>query len=105
MISVNENGQKKTVSITHQCCHGYGRRADADISKTCEKMDLLPIMETSEKLGAKEFVKAAKNSGLEEMLTKKNVTLFLPTDASFTEFSEQMFESVGIFISVFFRYR
>lgn len=51
-------------------------------------------METSEKLGAKEFVKAAKNSGLEDMLTKKNVTVFLPTDASFTEFSEQMFESV-----------
>lgn len=57
-------------------------------------MDLQPIMETSEKLGAKEFIKAAKNNGLEDMLTKKNVTVFLPTDASFTEFSEQMFESV-----------
>lgn len=60
-------------------------------------MNLLPVMETSEKLGAKEFVKAAKNNGLEEMLTKKNVTLFLPTDTSFTEFSEQMFESVVTF--------
>lgn len=59
-------------------------------------------METSEKLGAKEFVKSAKNSGLEDMLTKKNVTVFLPTDASFTEFSEQMFESVRYQNSVLF---
>lgn len=93
-ISVNENGQKKTISITHQCCHGYGRASDAEIQKPCEKMNLRPIMETSEKLGAKEFIKTAKNNGLEDMLTKKNVSLFLPTDASFTEFSEQMFESV-----------
>lgn len=91
---INENGQTKTVSITRECCHGYGRQTDADVSKTCEKLDLVSVMETSEKLGAKEFVKAAKNNGLEDMLTKKNVTLFLPTDASFTEFSEQMFESV-----------
>lgn len=53
-------------------------------------------METSEKLGGKEFVKAAKNNGLEEMLTKKNVTVFLPTDASFADYSEQMFESVSL---------
>ncbi|KAJ6635572.1 Transforming growth factor-beta-induced protein ig-h3, partial [Pseudolycoriella hygida] len=90
---VNENGKTKTVSITRQCCHGYGRRNDGDVTKTCEKLNLVSVMETSEKLGAKEFVKSAKHNQLEDMLTKKNVTLFLPTDASFTEFSEQMFES------------
>lgn len=92
--SVNENGKTKTISITRQCCHGYGRQTDVDVSKTCEKLNLVSVMETSEKLGAKEFAKSAKNNGLEDMLTKKNVTVFLPTDASFTEFSEQMFESV-----------
>lgn len=90
---VNENGKTKTVSITRQCCHGYGRQNDADVGKTCEKLNLVSVMETSEKLGGKEFVKAARNNGLEDMLTKKNVTVFLPTDASFTDYSEQMFES------------
>lgn len=80
--------------MIRQCCHGYGRPSTADMSQPCEKMNLESVMETSEKLGAKEFIKAAKNNGLEDMLTKKNVTVFLPTDASFTEFSEQMFESV-----------
>lgn len=46
------------------------------------------------KLEGKEFIRSAQKSELDEVF-KKNVTLFLPTDASFTEFAENALESVS----------
>lgn len=57
-------------------------------------MELVSVAETSEKLGAKEFIRSAKNNGLEEKLFT-NVTIFAPNDDAFTSFSEEMFESVS----------
>lgn len=95
--SVNERGRKKTISTVHQCCHGYGRKRNNQISSVmapCEKMDLASLIETSIKLDGKEFVRSAQKNELEDAL-KKNVTVFLPTDASFTEFAENALESVS----------
>lgn len=89
---VSKNGAKKTMTVTHQCCHGYGRAPNADVTAPCEKIDLKSIVLTAEEMGAKEFIKTARNNGLEEKLLS-NITLFLPTDQAFTEFSEQMFEN------------
>lgn len=89
---ISQNGSKKTLTVTHQCCHGYGRRPNADMTTPCEKIDLKSIAATADELGAKEFIKSARNNGLEEKLLS-NITLFLPTDTAFTEFSEQMFEN------------
>lgn len=51
-------------------------------------------METSEKLEGREFIRSAQKNDVDEAL-RKNVTLFLPTDTRFTEFAEQMLESVS----------
>lgn len=63
----------------------------------CEELNLKSVIETSEKLEGREFVRSAQKNDVDDHL-KKNVTLFLPTDAAFTEFAEQMLESVIIFI-------
>lgn len=60
----------------------------------CEKLDLHPIAETAENLNGKEFVRAVQKNSLESKLTN-NVTLFLPIDSAFTEFAEQMLETVS----------
>lgn len=62
----------------------------------CEKIDLHPITETADKLNGKEFIRAVDKNSLKSHLTK-NVTLFLPIDTAFTEFAEQMLESVSFF--------
>lgn len=83
--------------MTHQCCRGYGRRRNsrsANIHLPCEELNLRSIIETSEKLQGREFVRSAQKNDADESL-RKNVTLFLPTDTTFTEFAEQMLESVS----------
>lgn len=88
----NLQGKKRTVTVTRQCCYGYNR---AKGQQYCEKIDWVPVIATAEKLGANEFIRSAKNNGLEEKLTE-NITLFVPLDGAFTDFSEQMFETVGV---------
>lgn len=51
------------------------------------------MIETSERLNGREFVRSAQKNDIDDEL-RKNITLFLPTDATFTEFAEQLLESV-----------
>jgi len=81
------------VTVSYQCCHGFGRARNARLTDPCIKVDLDSVMETAEKMGGKDFIQTAKTAGLEDML-KKNVTVFLPTDKKFKDFSEHMVESV-----------
>lgn len=88
---------KKTISTIHQCCHGFGRKKNsrsANIFMPCEELNLRSVIETSEKLNGKEFIRAAQKNDVDSYL-RKNVTVFLPTDAAFSEFAEQMLESVS----------
>lgn len=97
--SVDENGRKKTLSVTQQCCRGFGRRKDsksANIFMPCEELHLRSLIETSERLNGREFIRSAQKNDIDDEL-RKNVTLFLPTDATFTEFAEQLLESVCFF--------
>lgn len=97
--SVDENGRKKTLSVTQQCCRGFGRRKDsksANIYMPCEELHLRSLIETSERLNGREFIRSAQKNDIDDEL-RKNVTLFLPTDATFTEFAEQLLESVCFF--------
>lgn len=94
--SVNEQDRKKTLKVTHQCCHGFARKPNADVYAECEKIDLRSVAETGVKLGANEFLKIAKKNDLEEIL-QSNVTVFMPTDSSLKDLSEDMLESVSIF--------
>lgn len=92
---VDENGRKKTLSVTQQCCRGFGRRKDsksANIYMPCEELHLRSLIETSERLSGREFIRSAQKNDIDDEL-RKNVTLFLPTDATFTEFAEQLLES------------
>ncbi|XP_062560812.1 transforming growth factor-beta-induced protein ig-h3 isoform X2 [Armigeres subalbatus] len=88
----NDNGRKRTVKVTRQCCHGYARARNGPPNTQCEKVDLHPIAETAERLGAKEFVGTLKKSGLESML-EKDVTLFAVLDSAYSQFTEQMWEN------------
>ncbi|GAB0094832.1 transforming growth factor-beta-induced protein ig-h3 [Sergentomyia squamirostris] len=87
----NRDGQKYTVTVTHMCCHGYERARDGR-GTSCKKVDLHSVEETAESLGAKEFITSTKNNGLGEKITE-NITMFVPLDSAFTDFSEKMFES------------
>ncbi|XP_064540785.1 transforming growth factor-beta-induced protein ig-h3 isoform X3 [Drosophila montana] len=90
---VNQNGKKKTVRLTRQCCHGYGRPRNADFTMHCEKIEIKDIEATAADMGAKQFIDSAKSAGeLGDMLgsgTGKKVTLFVPNDAAFQEYRGQ----------------
>ncbi|XP_058821711.1 transforming growth factor-beta-induced protein ig-h3 isoform X2 [Topomyia yanbarensis] len=88
----NHNGRKRTVKVTRQCCHGYARPRNGPPNAQCEKMDLYPMAETVERLGAKEFISTLKKSGLDSILDK-DVTLFVVPDSAYTRFTEQMWEN------------
>lgn len=95
--SADEQGRKKTLTVTQQCCRGYGRKKNsksANIEMPCEEVHLRSLIETSERLNGLEFIRAAQKNDADNEL-RQNVTLFMPTDAVFTEFAEQLLESVG----------
>ncbi|KAH8265553.1 hypothetical protein KR038_010486, partial [Drosophila bunnanda] len=87
---VNQNGKKKTLTLTRQCCYGYGRPRNADFTTPCEKIDIKDVEATASDMGAKEFLESARSAGeLAEMLgggNGKKVTLFVPNDAAFVEY-------------------
>ncbi|XP_016960915.1 periostin isoform X3 [Drosophila biarmipes] len=87
---VNQNGKKKTLTLTRQCCYGYGRPRNADFATPCEKIDIKDVEATASDMGAKQFLESARSAGeLAEMLgggSGKKVTLFVPNDAAFLEY-------------------
>ncbi|XP_032595656.1 transforming growth factor-beta-induced protein ig-h3 isoform X2 [Drosophila grimshawi] len=90
---VNQNGKKKTLTMTRQCCHGYGRPRNADFTTPCEKIEIKDIEATAADMGAKQFIESAKSAGqLGDMLASgsgKKVTIFAPIDAAFQEYRGQ----------------
>ncbi|XP_070138020.1 transforming growth factor-beta-induced protein ig-h3 isoform X2 [Drosophila bipectinata] len=90
---VNQNGKKKTLTLTRQCCYGYGRPRNADFTTPCEKIDIKDVEATASEMGAKQFLESARSSGeLADMLgagNGKKVTLFVPNDAAFVEYRGQ----------------
>lgn len=88
--SVNQNGKKKTLTLTRQCCYGYGRPRNADFTTPCEKIDIKDVEATASDMGAKQFLESARTAGeLADMLgagSGKKVTLFVPNDAAFMEY-------------------
>ncbi|KAH8369235.1 hypothetical protein KR009_005189, partial [Drosophila setifemur] len=90
---VNQNGKKKTMTVTRQCCYGYGRPRNADFTTLCEKIDIKDVETTAGEMGAKQFLESARSAGeLAEMLgggSGKKVTLFVPNDAAFVEYRGQ----------------
>ncbi|XP_055848484.1 transforming growth factor-beta-induced protein ig-h3 [Episyrphus balteatus] len=98
------NGKKKTLTVTRQCCQGFGRRPNAEYTEHCEKMEMKSFEDAATDMGGNEFMRSVKNNGLEGMLTS-NVTLFLPTNEAFTTFSEQMFENNLVYVPMGSRHR
>lgn len=79
--------------MTKQCCHGFSRPRTSDVTAACEKLDVKSFTETAEQLGSKEFMRSVGKNDLKEKFDD-NITLFMPTDEAFTDFSEQMLENV-----------
>ncbi|XP_023159763.2 transforming growth factor-beta-induced protein ig-h3 isoform X2 [Drosophila hydei] len=90
---VNQNGKKKMVTLTRQCCYGYGRPRNADFTVPCEKIEIKDIEATAADMGAQQFIESAKSAGeLGNMLSNgqgKKMTLFIPNDAAFQEYRSQ----------------
>lgn len=53
-------------------------------------MEIKGIDATAADMGAKEFVATAKNVGISEVLGSKNVTIFMPVDAAFNNYVDQL---------------
>jgi len=88
IISSNQQGRKKTVTVTMQCCHGFARKPPAGV---CEKVDLRSIEETAEKLGCTQFIKSALgDNDLKELMEGQNLTIFMSADERFMEFSQHL---------------
>ncbi|CAO1408001.1 unnamed protein product [Diamesa tonsa] len=87
-ITSDKQGKEKTVVITNQCCHGFVRQRGG----YCEKIDLVSIMELAKTLGAEQFTKSAVTNDLKGIMDS-NITIFMPFDEAFMEFSETMLEN------------
>ena len=87
-ITSDQQGKEKTVVITNQCCHGFARQRGG----YCEKIDLVSIMELAKSLGAEQFAKSAVTNDLKGIMDS-NITIFMPFDEAFMEFSETMLEN------------
>lgn len=84
----NENGKQKTVTTTSTCCYGFKRGR----SGFCEKFELLTMAQIGDKLNAKQFISNAEKNDLQEMM-ESNVTIFMPTDTSFMEYSQNIVDN------------
>lgn len=58
-------------------------------------VEMKPVTDVLNDMGAKEFVSLIKSSGLEEKLDAQNMTIFVPSDKSMKEFEENMQERVS----------
>lgn len=84
----NQGGSKKTVTTTMSCCHGFKRAR----SGFCEKFELLSMTQIGEQLNAKSFVSSAEKNDMKEIM-ESNVTIFMPADDSFMEFSQNVVDN------------
>ncbi|XP_077301821.1 midline fasciclin isoform X2 [Arctopsyche grandis] len=87
MRRVQTDSESKTLRIRYQCCYGFRRKR----SGNCEKIELLPLIEKIKQLNGTEFLIMAQNLGL--MLRDRNLTVFLPSNEAFTDFTKNMLES------------
>jgi transforming growth factor-beta-induced protein len=81
----NIGGSKKTVTTTSTCCYGFRRGRGG----FCEKIDLLTMAQIGEQLESKQFVSSIEKNDLKDMM-ESNVTVFMPADDSFGEFSQHV---------------
>lgn len=79
------------MSVSYQCCHGFAR-ASTDVYAPCEKVDLLSLEDTTARLHAGQFVKRSQKSGI-DFNDLTNVTLFVPLDAYFADYTPDVIES------------
>jgi len=78
------NGNTTRLVTVYECCHGYYRSSDA-IGCT-ERVEMQPIMETLQSLGANAMIRAIESTGLSSVMTSSpNVTLFAATDDAFSQ--------------------
>jgi transforming growth factor-beta-induced protein len=84
----NQAGKKKTITTTSSCCFGFKRGRNG----FCEKIDLLSMTQIGEQLEAKQFVSSVEKNDLKDMM-ESNVTVFMPSDDSFEEFSQNVVDN------------
>lgn len=75
MKTIADDGNVKTLKMTHSCCHGYKNIN----GEGCINMDIKPIEETIAELEAVEFLELMVDHDL-DFLLNDNVTIFVPTD-------------------------
>uniref|UniRef100_A0A0K2U317 Midline fasciclinlike [Tribolium castaneum] n=1 Tax=Lepeophtheirus salmonis TaxID=72036 RepID=A0A0K2U317_LEPSM len=84
--TVNKNGEKKTIVVTHSCCYGHVRRDEDDSG--CEKVDMTTLEETIEKLGSDEFLKLLQSTKFN--IESGNYTIFVPNNDAVEDYKRDI---------------
>ena len=86
--NINRNGEKKSVTVRHQCCYGFERSDDG--ATGCTKMVMEDMSKTIDNLEVEEFAELLKESGLMKDMDKDNLTLFIPSNEAIEDFRHDL---------------
>ncbi|NP_001191507.1 fasciclin-like protein precursor [Aplysia californica] len=85
---------RREVTVVHQCCHGYSRQEG---DNGCpRRVQLYNLVETAQKLGLTDFVRAVRLLRLTGELQEGNFTVFAPVNGAFGFNSDLMTSGNGI---------
>jgi len=81
-----EDGEVKTLRMTHSCCHGY-KNIDGEL---CTSVDIKPLEETIAELEAEQFLELLVENDLEHLMN--NVTIFVPNNEAIRDLDFELEE-------------
>merc|ERR1711963_474981 len=83
---INKNGEKKSVTVRHQCCYGHQRSDDG--SPGCNKVVLDDLATTIDNIGVEEFAELLKENEIMDELA--NMTIFVPSNEAIEDFRHDL---------------
>jgi transforming growth factor-beta-induced protein len=83
---INKNGEKKSVTVSHQCCYGHQRSEDG--TPGCTKVVLEDLPTTIDNIGVEEFAELLKENGIMDELS--NMTIFIPSNEAVEDFRHDL---------------
>ncbi|KAL1465277.1 hypothetical protein WDU94_004860 [Cyamophila willieti] len=91
--TTHKRDESKTVTVTHQCCHGYRR---IDNKGQCVKVDLKPMTDLMQDVGGAEFMRMVKSVDMSDKLESENLTVFVPNDDAVKLYENEMFATNNV---------
>uniref|UniRef100_A0A8D9ETI1 Transforming growth factor-beta-induced protein ig-h3 n=1 Tax=Cacopsylla melanoneura TaxID=428564 RepID=A0A8D9ETI1_9HEMI len=91
--TTHKRDESKTVTVTHQCCHGYRR---INNKGQCAKVDLKPMTDLMQEVGGAEFMRMVKSVDMSDKLESENLTVFVPNDEAVKQYENEMFATNNV---------